>query len=225
MNEFDRDNFKGKVFKSKNYGDFVVTDYINAKNVRVRFVGTGFETFAESGKIRTGCIKDKLFPAIYGVGFISEGKYKVSVNRKHTPGYNCWHRMLERCYSIKSQKQKPTYINTTVCKSWHNYQNYCEWHEANFIEGCELDKDIFQKGVKNKVYSPETCCFVNHQVNSEEARAKHYEFTRPSGEEVSIYNLSSFCSENELHQSAMSEVHSGRRNHHKGWKRIESNHT
>lgn len=34
----------------------------------------------------------------------------------------------------------------------------------NYIEGFELDKDILVKG--NKVYSPETCCFVPKEVNS-----------------------------------------------------------
>ena len=46
---------------------------------------------------------------------------------------------------------------------WHNFQNFAQWHEENYIEGFVLDKDILQKG--NKIYSPENCCFVPNEIN------------------------------------------------------------
>ena len=58
----------------------------------------------------------------------------------------------------------PTYKDVTVCEEWHNFQNFAKWFEDNYVEGFELDKDILVKG--NKIYSPETCCFVPKEINS-----------------------------------------------------------
>ena len=49
--------------------------------------------------------------------------------------------------------------------------------------------------------------------------AKTYEFYNPEGKKVIIHNMTQFCKENNLSQSAMHNVSSGKRNHHKGWKR------
>ena len=51
----------------------------------------------------------------------------------------------------------------TVDERWHNFQNFAEWYYDNYIEGYHLDKDILFKG--NKIYSPETCCFVPQEIN------------------------------------------------------------
>jgi hypothetical protein len=37
------------------------------------------------------------------------------------------------------------------------------WFDEHYIERYDLDKDILIRG--NKVYSPETCCFVPHKLN------------------------------------------------------------
>jgi hypothetical protein len=47
--------------------------------------------------------------------------------------------------------------------------------------------------------------------------AKTYEFYNPEGKKVIIHNMRQFCKENNLSQSAMHNVNSGKRNHHKGW--------
>lgn len=106
---------------------------------------------------------------VYGVGYLGEGKHKVSgENGKATKCYNTWYRMLERCYDEKFKEKHPTYKNCKVSEEWHNFQNFAEWYSENFyeIEGermC-LDKDILHKG--NKIYSPENCIFVPQTINS-----------------------------------------------------------
>ena len=75
--------------------------------------------------------------------------------------------MFFRCYDTKNIKRYPTYQDVSVCEEWHNYQNFAKWFEENYnpevMEGWHLDKDIIVKG--NKIYSPETCCFVPSDIN------------------------------------------------------------
>lgn len=43
------------------------------------------------------------------------------------------------------------------------FSNFAEWFDKHHVEGWELDKDILVSG--NRTYSPETCCFVPHEIN------------------------------------------------------------
>lgn len=76
--------------------------------------------------------------------------------------------MLKRCYDKNWKQKHPTYKDCTVCDEWHNFQNFAQWYEENYYEIpgeiMQLDKDILIKG--NKVYSPDTCCFVPGDINS-----------------------------------------------------------
>ena len=76
--------------------------------------------------------------------------------------------MLERCYSKKKHKKRPTYVESYVDNRWHNFKTFAEWSECNWKhwmdETWHLDKDILIKG--NKIYSPETCCFVPRTINT-----------------------------------------------------------
>lgn len=80
--------------------------------------------------------------------------------------YIKWHDMMNRCYNEKFHERQPQYKGCTVCKEWQNYSNFKVWYEQNKINGMswDLDKDILFK--RNKVYSPETCCFVPHAINT-----------------------------------------------------------
>ena len=102
-----------------------------------------------------------------GVGYLGEGKYKVRENGKNTKCYEVWHSMLQRCYDPKLHKRASTYINCEVCNEWLNHQNFGNWFTDNYYEidgeSMCLDKDILHKG--NKIYSPENCVFVPHNIN------------------------------------------------------------
>ena len=79
------------------------------------------------------------------------------------PFYRKWRHMLERCYSAKCQMKRPTYIGCTVCDEWKYFSKFRAWMIAQDWEGKELDKDLLFRG--NKLYSPETCCFLSRCVN------------------------------------------------------------
>lgn len=108
-------------------------------------------------------IKTPLTPSVYGIGYLGIGRHKADNKSKATLVYRKWSGMLGRGYCNKYKGKNPTYKDVTVCEEWHNFQNFAQWFEENYIEGWHLDKDILQK--RNKIYSPETCCFVPQEIN------------------------------------------------------------
>lgn len=158
-----KEKYEGKEFESNNFGKFKVIKYINYNNVLVEFLKTKYNTTTKMSHIKNGDVKDKLFPNVYGIGYIGGEKYSQTKNAKL---YKIWSSMLERVYSPKSIKTRPTYKNVNVCKEWFNFQVFAKWCEFYYIEGYQLDKDLLQYGVENKIYSPETCVFLPHKINS-----------------------------------------------------------
>lgn len=61
--------------------------------------------------------------------------------------------------------------------------------------------------------------WCTHQYNSEYSCSKHYHFTSPDGDLVEVFNLRKFCRDNNLTPQLMSHVHSGKRPHHKQWRK------
>lgn len=101
---------------------------------------------------------------IYGV---ARNDYKgscVDENGKLIKSYNIWYGMIRRCYDHNSLLYKKTYTDCTVCDEWLYFSNFKEWFDENYIEGYALDKDILVHG--NRVYSPNTCCFVPDEINT-----------------------------------------------------------
>ncbi len=101
---------------------------------------------------------------VCGVGY-----YGMLMNAKEYSStvYVTWQNMIQRCYSKKLQKKyKPQYRDKSVCEEWHNYANFKLWYEEHITEGCQidLDKDLLKQG--NKIYSPETCVFIEHYINT-----------------------------------------------------------
>ncbi|AAW67498.1 hypothetical protein [Listonella phage phiHSIC] len=116
--------------------------------------------------MRDGRVKDRLARSVCGVGFIGDGMYQPTVNGKMSKVYSCWNSMLGRCYDENLRHKHPTYKDCTVCDEWHNFQNFAEWHEANYPKdgkSYQLDKDL--KVIGNKDYSPEKCMFVSVEIN------------------------------------------------------------
>ena len=54
-------------------------------------------------------------------------------------------------------------LDVIVCEEWHNYQNFAEWFNKNYISGYELDKDLLSNN--DKIYSPCTCVFIPKLLN------------------------------------------------------------
>lgn len=91
------------------------------------------------------------------------GPFKVRENGKLTKAYRTWDSMLRRCYGSLELLHRPTYETCTVDPTWLNFQTYALWFEQHYIEGYQLDKDLLIKG--NKIYGPDTCCFIPREIN------------------------------------------------------------
>lgn len=71
--------------------------------------------------------------------------------------------MLERCYSDRLKKVRPSYVGCEVSDNWIYFSNFREWMITQDWEGNDLDKDIITPG--NKLYSIDTCAFVTPTTN------------------------------------------------------------
>ena len=105
--------------------------------------------------------KRAMEPTMCGIGY--RGLEGVDCTAE---SYLKWHDMIHRCYNIKFHERQPQYKGCIVCVEWLDYSNFKIWYDQHKIYGMalDLDKDILFKG--NKVYSPETCCFVPHAINT-----------------------------------------------------------
>lgn len=157
----------GKEYLTNSSGKCFVIGYKNNRSVVVAFYEPFYITTCELGDLKKGKVKNHLKPSLYGVGYVGVGEY--SSNNKRA--FGLWVSMLKRGYSEDFKNLCPTYKDVKVCDEWLCFQNFAEWCEGQkFFEAkddkdksYQLDKDILVKG--NKIYSPETCCFVPQEVN------------------------------------------------------------
>ena len=178
LNDVSRKNCVGKVCKSNLSGDFKILKYNDTTNVEIQFLKTGFETVARLGNIKSGNVKDRYLPSVYGVGVIGT-KYPTKVNGVHTKEYTLWCSMLQRCYSEAFKKKYLTYDVCEASENFKSYEYFYEWCNKQIgfdNEGWHLDKDLLVKG--NKVYSENTCVFISAEINlvlikSDNIRGKH----------------------------------------------------
>lgn len=104
---------------------------------------------------------------VAGVGIYIPGKFKAVVNGISIKEYQVWKHMLYRCKADTAERlRRPSYDGCSIHPDFIEFQNFAEWcqHQVGFInDGWQLDKDILHPG--NKVYGPDTCCFVPRSIN------------------------------------------------------------
>lgn len=141
-----------------------IIEYFGWDNCTVQFDDKNIVFNKTYSNIKKGNIMNPYHYSVFERGFLGIGKYTSSRNNKPTRHYTTWYSMLRRVYSETIHKSNPTYKDVIICEEWHNFQVFAEWFEVNYKEGFHLDKDILFKG--NKIYSPETCCFVPQEINT-----------------------------------------------------------
>jgi len=108
----------------------------------------------------------KTRPTVFGVGVVDMGPNYKTIDGKQPihPAYRSWKDMLGRAYCPKVLARNPAYEGVTVCDEWLTFSNFYRWWQAMYVPGWQPDKDLRVPG--NKVYSPETCAYIPHSLNS-----------------------------------------------------------
>ena len=156
---------KNEIYKNTKGEEFTIVEYNNANDIKVSFNSNpNFLIHTSWSNIIKGVVKNPYEKTIFNVACI--GNEISKTNGVKIESYKVWYAMLQRCYS-ECYKNKPTYIDCSVCEEWLCYENFKKWYDKNYYrvenEIMNLDKDILVKG--NKIYSPETCCFVPKRLN------------------------------------------------------------
>lgn len=102
---------------------------------------------------------------VFGIGHNDYNESICCSDKKVFQSYNIWAGMLKRCYWIR-RKENVAYDDCKVCDEWLYFSNFKKWFDDpnnGYRDGYHLDKDILVKG--NKIYSPDTCCFVPQEIN------------------------------------------------------------
>lgn len=171
----------GDVYRTNQGYDVKVIDVDtgNKSTVKIKFMDDyGAELVVIAGHLKDGVIKNPYHPSVYNVGYLGlmpdGSRCYTGTSAKHTREYKVWYGMMRRCYS--GEEHFKTYRNVTVCDRWLCFANFLE--DVTKIDGYdewikreqyyELDKDIKQQGVENKVYSLETVAFVPKAENKRE---------------------------------------------------------
>jgi hypothetical protein len=108
-----------------------------------------------------------------------------NIKRNNTKSCGCFrikkhglwdHHLYKRWITIKSRCYNPNatqYNNyggsgVTMCEEWkNNFKSFYDWCiENGWKEGLEVDKDLKYPGKTGKIYSPEYCCLVTHEINN-----------------------------------------------------------
>lgn len=88
---------------------------------------------------------------------------RINGNREPCPAYATWRGMIQRCVDIEYKTAKPAYKDVMVWHGWQRFMDFRRWWLCNYVEGWELDKDIFSEC--EKIYSPSTCVFIPQWLN------------------------------------------------------------
>ena len=158
--------YEGNVYPTKSYGDVLVLEYINHRDVTVKFLNTGNVRKTATSEIRKGEIRDNEAFPVYAVGVMD---IPNELRRCHPvpKEYSIWNGIRQRCYNENTRDKLPSYKDVEMSENFKFYSYFKEWcnQQVGFNEdGWQLDKDILSKGVK--LYSEDTCCFVPPEINS-----------------------------------------------------------
>ncbi len=209
----------GDTYNHKLYGEYTVVSIGETfSDITIQFSDTGYTYTTNKAQVQNIQVRDVMKPlkSYFDVGYVGEGKYKVGSRSAQT-----WRDMLRRCYCEKYQSTNEIYKNHTVCEEWHNYQNFAEWYEINYVDGHQLDKDKLQPNKVNKIYSPDTCVFVSSEENLSmvnEPRKSKFLLKCPNGIIHEVHGQGVFAKKHGLSQPSISALYTGKIKQYKGWR-------
>lgn len=167
----DWDSCSGYVVEHEQFGPITIGERFG-DNLEITFNRTGNTITTHYANLLRGNITDYEQPTLLGVGVRGA---KTKVNSKTSREYILWNNVLRRCYDEKS-KDYPRYGGKGIkpCGRWLRFDNFSE--DIKKLEGYDewiknpnyqLDKDKKAIAGQVKCYSPETCCFISLEENTQ----------------------------------------------------------
>ena len=146
------------------------------RTVEIQFIKTGFVDSVDLPYLISNKhpLLDRLEPSVFNKGCLGYAKSTDDVLL-----HSRWRHMISRCYNKKDDSYRYYGGNgVTVCDRWLRFDYFLE--DAVKLPGYddmvnnpndkyELDKDIRCEG--SKIYSPETCSWVNKLINLNKAHS------------------------------------------------------
>ena len=217
-----------KIFKSNNSGYFKVLElrYKDNKNqyYLIEFLETKTQMIARKVNIVRGQVKDYWYKTVFGVACLGNIK-----PHEHPELYRIWKNIISRCYNKKDKWYK-SYggKGVTVDQRWLCFEYF--YKDAILLDGydenkigkglIELDKDLKQKDVPiyKKIYSKDTCIWIDKSINRKNAFEKRRTFKAisPDGKVYIANNQREFAREHNLHNINL--YLNNKRKNKKGWK-------
>lgn len=210
-------------YKTKKYGDVEVIGLGSKYNYyTVRFLQTGNIGEYRKDAVERGEIRDKYAITLCGVGAIGN----IKTRGKYKRYYTIWRNMIMRCYH---EENKRSYFGKViVCDRWKTFEYFYDdiqkidgWDQELFDSGkLVLDKNIKQRHRDTKVYSKDTCKWVDTSENSsiQDAQQKCFIAIAPDGQMFNGDNITAFGREHGLERKQISAVLHGRFKTTMGWK-------
>ena len=135
--------------------------------------------------------------------------------------------MINRCYNPNDKRYNAN-KNVSVCDDWLIFENF--YNNMSKIKGYDykkiisgelvLDKDIKQRNYTNKVYSVDTCMWVEKSINNEiqDYQQNYFIAISPKGKQIRDYNVARFARENNISKTSIRDMLYKRKESVKGWK-------
>ena len=98
----------GEIHQNNKGESFTIIGYRDNKNVDIQFEDGTIVTKRAFSDLKVGKVRNPNSRSFYNVGFVGEGEYVTSIDRKRTKSYTHWKGMLYRCYSDKMVSYKET---------------------------------------------------------------------------------------------------------------------
>ena len=116
-----KERYEGKTFKSNNYGDFVVLEYVDKNNVTIKFNRTGGTRKTTTASILNGNVLDYYAPSVFGVGVV-DGEYKHLGNFKtEEDAFLVYKKFKEAHFKSLAEKWKDS-IDVRVYEALMNWE-------------------------------------------------------------------------------------------------------
>lgn len=149
-------------------GTITVLEYVKAIKVLAKHNDEhGHEMWTQADRIRKGSVRNPFEKHKGGVAFTGYGYCHKLDRELRNKIYSTWKCLIARVFSkaVECKGRRNSYLDVGICDEWLNFQNFCEFVVENkyYKEHYHLDKDLLIKD--NKVYSPETCCFLPQIIN------------------------------------------------------------